>query len=355
MGFDIDNDEDLENWMSKLSVILKNIPVIYLAIPVHPTEIQTSISPSSAVELNTTSVLANYATEEGSHDSGSYSLTRNSPISPDSLPLVRSLGRLFGPLVKRCVYHWSVTQHLTLTQQLQHGIRYFDLRVSSKPLSKDLYVVHGLYGDPIKAILDQVDIFLLNHPDEIVVLDFQHFYTLTDLDHSSLMTLIGHLFGARLCPMLRNLEMVTLNYMRSRGYQVIVIYRHEAARGDLNFWFSGAWPTPWPNTTSVSAMLTFLDHRLATRPPNSGFVTQCVLTPDIRYVLLHPLTSLEQSLALHCNKAILPWVSNQRPGAKGVNVVISDFVGSGLCDLTRMVVKLNSKLLANAQSSAVKL
>nr|CAD7259728.1 unnamed protein product [Timema shepardi] len=33
--------------------------------PVHPTEIRTSISPSSAVELNTTSALANCATEEG--------------------------------------------------------------------------------------------------------------------------------------------------------------------------------------------------------------------------------------------------------------------------------------------------
>nr|CAD7409170.1 unnamed protein product [Timema cristinae] len=33
--------------------------------PVHPTEIRTSISPSSSVELNTTSVLANYATEAG--------------------------------------------------------------------------------------------------------------------------------------------------------------------------------------------------------------------------------------------------------------------------------------------------
>nr|CAD7576204.1 unnamed protein product [Timema californicum] len=31
--------------------------------PVHPTEIRTSISPSSAVELNTTSTLANYTTE----------------------------------------------------------------------------------------------------------------------------------------------------------------------------------------------------------------------------------------------------------------------------------------------------
>nr|CAD7407567.1 unnamed protein product [Timema poppensis] len=32
-------------------------------LSVHPTEIRTSISPSSAVELNTTSALANYATE----------------------------------------------------------------------------------------------------------------------------------------------------------------------------------------------------------------------------------------------------------------------------------------------------
>nr|CAD7576945.1 unnamed protein product [Timema californicum] len=33
--------------------------------PVHPTEIRTLISPSSAVELNTTSALANYATKAG--------------------------------------------------------------------------------------------------------------------------------------------------------------------------------------------------------------------------------------------------------------------------------------------------
>nr|CAD7397371.1 unnamed protein product [Timema cristinae] len=33
--------------------------------PIHPTEIRTSFSPSSAVELNTTSALADYATEAG--------------------------------------------------------------------------------------------------------------------------------------------------------------------------------------------------------------------------------------------------------------------------------------------------
>nr|CAD7428056.1 unnamed protein product [Timema monikensis] len=47
--------------------------------PVHPTEIRTSISPSSAVELNTTSALANYATEAGIPDIGRYEMRNGKP------------------------------------------------------------------------------------------------------------------------------------------------------------------------------------------------------------------------------------------------------------------------------------
>nr|CAD7587763.1 unnamed protein product [Timema genevievae] len=44
---------------SRLGVLREKPP------PVHPTKIRTSISPSSAVKLNTTSALANYAIEAG--------------------------------------------------------------------------------------------------------------------------------------------------------------------------------------------------------------------------------------------------------------------------------------------------
>nr|CAD7406810.1 unnamed protein product [Timema poppensis] len=54
----------LFGFLSTISVVLS---VKFLAtdseVPVHPTEIRTSISPSSAVELNTTRALANFATE----------------------------------------------------------------------------------------------------------------------------------------------------------------------------------------------------------------------------------------------------------------------------------------------------
>nr|CAD7587563.1 unnamed protein product [Timema genevievae] len=65
--------------------IMRQMPALMLAVtnffmgifakekppPVHPTEIRTSISPSSAAELNTTSALANYATEAGRRERSS--------------------------------------------------------------------------------------------------------------------------------------------------------------------------------------------------------------------------------------------------------------------------------------------
>nr|CAD7265191.1 unnamed protein product [Timema shepardi] len=60
---------DLQKHLANALVVLSStakdgeIEVRISHPPVHPTEIRTSISPSSAVELNTTSALANYATE----------------------------------------------------------------------------------------------------------------------------------------------------------------------------------------------------------------------------------------------------------------------------------------------------
>nr|CAD7438865.1 unnamed protein product [Timema bartmani] len=50
--------------------------------PVHATEIRTSISPFSAVWLNTTGALANYATEAGFHVLGYLMLYLSSCINP---------------------------------------------------------------------------------------------------------------------------------------------------------------------------------------------------------------------------------------------------------------------------------
>nr|CAD7434698.1 unnamed protein product [Timema monikensis] len=62
--------------------------------PVHPTEIRPSISPSSAVELNTTSALANYATEAKQRHTDSHVSSNLSKLAPFwySMRFARSLG-----------------------------------------------------------------------------------------------------------------------------------------------------------------------------------------------------------------------------------------------------------------------
>nr|CAD7589167.1 unnamed protein product [Timema genevievae] len=70
----------------------------YVTEAVHSTEIRTSVSPSSAVELNTTSALANYATEAGKRPPGRYrtdGTDRDSVCSPALEP--EDDAKNFGP------------------------------------------------------------------------------------------------------------------------------------------------------------------------------------------------------------------------------------------------------------------
>nr|CAD7260604.1 unnamed protein product [Timema shepardi] len=67
--------------------------------PVHPTEIRTSISPSSAVEFHTTSALANYATEAGPVTGRS---VPSCPPLDDSALHVNLIGPVTGRSVPSC-------------------------------------------------------------------------------------------------------------------------------------------------------------------------------------------------------------------------------------------------------------
>nr|CAD7441705.1 unnamed protein product [Timema bartmani] len=88
-------DEKNQRFLASLHLVMPLTPLelpLPLSLekppPVHPTEIRTSISPSSAVWLNTTGALANYATE-----AGSWSVTRNDPVSFRRLTLVHGISK----------------------------------------------------------------------------------------------------------------------------------------------------------------------------------------------------------------------------------------------------------------------
>ncbi|XP_047465397.1 PI-PLC X domain-containing protein 1-like isoform X2 [Mugil cephalus] len=101
------------DWMSQLPPKLHTVPLYDLAIP-------------------------------GSHDSITYDLDVNSSIvEPQKL-------RRFSKIccVRKIVHRWASTQDATVTEQLDAGVRYLDLRIARKPNDPDptrLYFYHGLY------------------------------------------------------------------------------------------------------------------------------------------------------------------------------------------------------------------
>lgn len=90
-------------------------------------------------------VLINEIVMPGSHDAGSYKMV------------------------------WlGETQQFTIDEQLQMGVRYFDIRVNKK---EDKYVIfHSIInGVEFLPILESIKSFIINNPTEVLLLDFQHF------------------------------------------------------------------------------------------------------------------------------------------------------------------------------------
>lgn len=155
----------------------------------------------------------------GSHDSFSYWVDEKSPVGPDQATAIKRLARI--SLVKKIMKKWSVTQNLTFKEQLEGGIRYFDLRVSSKPgeVGQEIYFIHGLFGIKVWDGLKEINTFLEQHPKEVIFLDFNHFYAMDDSHHYFLINRIRSAFGSKLCSV-ECVEYVTLQYMWEKKHQV---------------------------------------------------------------------------------------------------------------------------------------
>ncbi|XP_067211465.1 PI-PLC X domain-containing protein 3 [Linepithema humile] len=311
-------NNDLEFWMTRFPAPLKNTPIIHLAIP-------------------------------GSHDTMTYTIEPRNDVGPDEPAFIRRLGRYCSFVAKPIILNWSITQRDDVKQQLNGGIRYLDLRVATKPRTKDIYFLHGLYGSEItRPLLDVAD-WLTSHANEVIILDFQHFYAFTDEDHRRLVERINRTFHGKMCPVSSRFEQITLNWLATNRHQVFVIYRNVYARNFSNLWPSGLWRTVWPNTVDVHELIDFLNIELQSRPLDIGFVSQCLLTPDTSYVLKHLCGTLQRDLVPLCRKPILTWINDKRPGRGGLNIVIADFVSDNNFLFSKTVIQSNARFLHSSE------
>ncbi|SDT32836.1 Beta/Gamma crystallin [Paenibacillaceae bacterium GAS479] len=253
----------------------------------------------------------------------------------------------------------SRTQDYNVGEQLNAGIRYLDLRVgpnqyfsgtSFQNQETTLRTMHGLYGEYMESILQSTKNFLDANPKEIVVLDFQHFYSMTNTSYTHLKDRIQYYLGDKLVPKSYGIN-TKLSTLWNENKRVIVYY------GTHNYWSgattkaSGAVPSQftnepwvwdrnaamrsaWMNESSAGNLKPKLETEVnaAASYPNQLHVVQNVVTPSVG-------TSVA-SIAASANALAMNGLQSDWP-SKGVNVIMLDFFNYN--DIVNVIKRLNMK------------
>ncbi|KAJ8367683.1 hypothetical protein AAFF_G00311380 [Aldrovandia affinis] len=306
------NDQNSEDWMSSLNQKLWNTPLCNLAIP-------------------------------GSHDAVSYCLDITSPLVRSESNSFRLVDGLFYCLTRPAIYRWATTQERDIVEQLKAGIRYFDLRIASRPqdLSDDLYFTHVIYtSSTVLETLENIAEWLDSHPKEVVILACSHFEGLTENNHETFIFTLKRIFGNKLCPC-KGADL-TLRGLWASGHQVLLSYDDQAALRHQELW--PAIPYWWANQRTAKGVLMYLDWQKELGRPEGFFVSGLNLTAERLYIAMHPSESL-RTLTLQNQAYLTDWLRQQHPGARSdsLNIIAGDFVGP--VPFCPIVIALNDKLV----------
>ena len=99
----------------------------------------------------------------GTHDSGAYcqEFDYSKVVHHDTLRKVGThLLYCLGPAASGVASKWSQTQSLSIKEQLEHGARYLDLRISRCLEDGCYYIVHSFCGPNIEEVFRQISEFM---------------------------------------------------------------------------------------------------------------------------------------------------------------------------------------------------
>ena len=190
----------------------------------------------------------------GTHDSGSYKITADSPPASGAPSLYSRFGGVAAS--------WAKTQDKDLGQQLLDGIRYLDLRIDE--YEGELVLIHGLVSCPLKAELLGVRDFAKKHPKEPVVLDIQDMPppgAYEELDELLLELFSEHLYQAKGPPKDWSLESVW-----ETGRSLITLSADQSfSRKGARYQHRSVLDSVWTNTRDVESLKRGLDQRISSR------------------------------------------------------------------------------------------
>jgi hypothetical protein len=273
----------------------------------------------------------------GTHDSGTYSIPHDgeSGFAPDLIadPNWAGVASYFGQKYVLPVFaKWSRVQNKDITEQLCGGVRYFDLRVAWD--GERFRIVHGLWGGSVDAVVEAVDRFLTEHPREVVLLDFNHFYSADDGCRKALATSLQQRFGSRMVPRGSGASVKMRDLWAAKQQVVVMMDSQAAVDAYPAIWKSGdsfARGTYSDNLDCVDkeGLRRFLDNEFAAMSKGTD---QTLRKIGGTYMTKQALGKLYLSLYTVAEETVpilLEWLGEQDPNADAFNVINTDFFELG--------------------------
>jgi hypothetical protein len=255
----------------------------------------------------------------GTHDSACYSMSDGFPYSL-----------------------YSQTQSLNFLQQLELGVRYFDLRLTW--IAQDSFqFYHGYANDSIYSTTLYLDDLLnalatfynasSDRLNEVVILDFTHFDGKTFTSAARVQNVADAILNSGIAGYLstRGNYSTTLGTLWTAKTPIIASFGQNKLKlskpvvGYNTIWnganlFAPGWAgtTFWPNTSNLSDMEAFLEERLAQQYDGRAWVLQNILTPNTT-------SGSVESLAKQANPALFENLVPGSPSYAKTNIAILDY------------------------------
>ncbi|KAK6519152.1 hypothetical protein TWF281_003841 [Arthrobotrys megalospora] len=158
---------DMSTWMSAPAI--QSLPLSSIYIPgTHDSHAYAFYHVLSLMKYSDISFLWDFEYWLPAPSDGSFNPLTMTPIH---------LGPTLGQYTMNSVAHIAKAQGTDILEQLNGGVRHFDLRIYYDPAVDQFYSQHGLRAKPnLIDLLSQVQEFLEGHPDaaELIILDISH-------------------------------------------------------------------------------------------------------------------------------------------------------------------------------------
>lgn len=286
------------NWMGQLEEEIADVPFNKVAIP-------------------------------GTHDSGTFLFNKDLGAAPDSdltgtiQNIIGGVDALADVVLGQIYERLCKCQTLTFEEQLQKGIRYFDMRIAHHEETETYHTCHGVYCIEMSDALNQFETFLNEHEKEIIILDFNHLYEM-DGHHEKFIDMILESFGDKVARVDKVKPASSVKEYWKRGYQVVICYHNtDMTKNDKyeGFLYHGGYVrSPWPEANTTDDLHTKLTtSSIEKRHSAAFFVLQGILTPDgelIKNQILEAKGISIKNSAPSCNTCFADWITGDHVGSK---------------------------------------